>query len=70
MLLNLGRVLYLPNEFHQYQMRTVAAITLLAGLAYYLAPPDKAQAFGAAMSLGIGFLVGKFSNGFKGGKTP
>lgn len=42
-----------------------AALLVLSGIAYFFSPQDKSEAFMAIMTVAMGFITGKFSNGFR-----
>ena len=49
---------------HLVLIYVCSGILVLSGIAYYFAPADKSAAFLAVMTALVGFLTGKFSNGF------
>lgn len=49
---------------HLVLIYVCAGILVLSGIAYYYAPAEKSAAFLAVMTALVGFLTGKFSNGF------
>ena len=51
-------------ESRTVQFGTAAGLALVFGVLYFFAPPDKAAFFSAATLMLVGFIVGKFSNGY------
>ena len=49
---------------HLVLIYVCSALLVLAGVAYYFAPADKAIAYLGLMLTLVGFLTGKMSNGF------
>lgn len=49
---------------HLVLIYVCAGLLVLSGIAYFFAPADKSAAFLAVMTALVGFLTGKFSNGF------
>lgn len=52
------------------QFTTAAILALVFGVLYFFAPPDKAAFFSAATLMLVGFIVGKFSNGYPRAEGP
>jgi hypothetical protein len=55
---------YIPSE-HMIMVWIAAALLVLSGIAYFFSPQDKSEAFMAIMTVAMGFITGKFSNGFR-----
>lgn len=55
---------------HQQMIYIGFACMVISMFMYYFAPADKAQAFIAVMTTAMGFLFGKFTNGFAGKAKP
>ena len=54
------------DKFHTLQMKYAAALALFCIGLYFVAPPSKSELLAGLSTMLIGFMVGKFSNGFKG----
>lgn len=49
---------------HLVQIYVAGMLVIMAGAAYFYAPAGKAETFAGVMLTLVGFLTGKFSNGF------
>ncbi len=57
----------MPSKFHQQQYLVAGLLALVCLVMYNFAPPAKEAIYASQAALLVGFVVGKFSNGFKGG---
>jgi uncharacterized BrkB/YihY/UPF0761 family membrane protein len=54
----------MPGRFHLMQVYVAAGLGGLMAVLYLLAPEAKSDLLGGAVMTLIGFVVGKFSNGY------
>jgi len=54
----------MPGRFHLMQIYVAASLAGLVAILYVLAPDDKSALLGGAVMTLIGFVVGKFTNGY------
>ncbi len=54
----------MPGKFHLMQVYVAAGLAGLIAVLYVFAPNDKSALLGGAVMTLIGFVVGKFSNGY------
>lgn len=52
------------GRFHLMQVYVAACLTALLAVLYVFAPEDRSAVLGGAVMTLIGFVVGKFSNGY------
>ncbi len=55
----------MPERFHQVQYLLVASLAALFALLYFFAPEPRSDLFASLAATALGFVVGKFSNGYK-----
>jgi len=53
-----------PGRFHLMQVYVAAGLAGLLAVLYVFAPGDKSDLLGGAVMTLIGFVVGKFTNGY------
>ena len=63
MLMALGRRI-MPNKFHQVQYLISGGLCGLTVILYVFSPRDKSELLGFVVASLIGFITGKFTNGF------
>jgi hypothetical protein len=54
----------MPNRFHQAQILMAFILALACISFFFFAPPDKANTLSGLAATLVGFVVGKFTNGF------
>ncbi|MBM3496770.1 MAG: hypothetical protein FJX72_20980 [Armatimonadetes bacterium] len=54
----------MPGRFHLMQVYVAAGLAGLLAVLYVFAPGDKSDLLGGAVMTLIGFVVGKFTNGY------
>lgn len=54
----------MPGKFHLMQVYVAAALAGAIAVLYVVAPTDRSGLLGGAVMTLIGFVVGKFSNGY------
>lgn len=54
----------MPGRFHLMQVYVAAGLAALMAVLYVLAPGDKSDVLGGAVMTLLGFVVGKFTNGY------
>lgn len=54
----------MPGRFHLMQIYVAAGLSGLFAVLYVAAPSDRSALLGGAVMTLIGFVVGKFSNGY------
>ncbi|NLH99270.1 MAG: hypothetical protein GX446_07230 [Chthonomonadales bacterium] len=54
----------MPGKFHLMQVYVAAGLASLLAVLYVAAPADRSALLGGAVMTLIGFVVGKFSNGY------
>lgn len=61
----------MPSKFHLMQVYVAATLAGMLAVLYVLAPGEKSSLLGGAVMTLIGFVVGKFTNGYgkKEGET-
>lgn len=60
---------YIPSE-HMIMVWIMFGALLVAMILYFFAPVGKSEAFMAIMTTAIGFITGKFSNGYSRPRKP
>lgn len=61
----------MPNRFHQIQYEIAGALACACMVGYIFAPAAKSETLASTLAILVGFLIGKFSNGYaKGAKLP
>ncbi len=55
----------MPDKFHQMQYLMAGVLAVICMFAYLFAPVTKSETLASLLSILVGFIVGKFSNGFK-----
>ncbi len=64
------RTLPMQDRFHQTQYFVAAVLALAFGLLYAFCPEPRSDLIGGMTAACVGFVIGKFSNGFKKGGEP
>ncbi len=54
----------MPGKFHLMQVYVAAGLAAVLAVLYVVAPGDRSALLGGAIMTLIGFVVGKFSNGY------
>ncbi len=54
----------MPGRFHLMQVYVAAGLAGLLSVLYVFAPGDKSDLLGGAIMTLLGFVVGKFTNGY------
>ena len=54
----------MPGRFHVMQVYVAAGLAGVLAALYVLAPADRSDLLGGAVMTLIGFVVGKFTNGY------
>lgn len=54
-----------PERFHMMQIVVASALAALCALLYTFAPLEKSYLLGGATMTLVGFVVGKFANGYR-----
>jgi uncharacterized BrkB/YihY/UPF0761 family membrane protein len=54
----------MPNRFHMMQVYVAAGLAGLVAVLYVFAPGDRSDLLGGVVMTLIGFVVGKFANGY------